>query len=157
MELIRILTDISQQQLNIAGGKGANLGELTRAGFPVPPGFVLLTGAYQHFISTNGLLEEIERLTQQATLHDLASFERASQAIRALFAQSAIPEEIAQASSHAYQQLGAAAVAIRSSATTEDMAGASFAGMHESYLAPRIVSMAVIVQQMVQASASGVL
>ncbi|MFL5654106.1 MAG: PEP/pyruvate-binding domain-containing protein [Ktedonobacteraceae bacterium] len=190
MELIRTLTAISQQDLNIAGGKGANLGELTRAGFPVPPGFVLLTSAYQHFISTNGLLEEIERLTQQTTLHDLASFERASQAIRALFAQSAIPEEIAQASSHAYQQPGATAVAIRSSATTEDLAGASFAGMHESYLnvhtledvlvavrqcwsslwtpralsyrarlgiAPRIASMAVIVQQMVQASASGVL
>ena len=116
MELIRILTDISQQDLNIVGGKGANLGELTRAGFPVPPGFVLLTSAYQHFISTNGLLEEIDRLTQQTTLHDLASFERASQAIRALFAQSTIPEEIAQASLHAYQQLGADAVAIRSSA-----------------------------------------
>ncbi len=134
MELIRTLTDISQQELHIAGGKGANLGALTRAGFPVPPGFVLLTRAYQHFLSTDGLLEEVERLSQEATPHDLASCERASQTIRALFAQRPIPETIAKAISQAYQQLGAGAVAIRSSATTEDLPAASFAGLYESYL-----------------------
>jgi rifampicin phosphotransferase len=190
MELIRTLADISRQDGQIAGGKGANLGALTRAGFPIPSGFVLLTSAYQHFMKTNGLLEEVERLAQQTAPRDLTSFERASQAIRALFTQSTIPEEIAQAVFHAYQQLGTDAVAVRSSATTEDVLEASFAGLYESFLnvqtleniltavrqcwsslwapralsyraqlgiAPQTINMAVVVQQMVQASASGVL
>lgn len=129
MELIHSLQDINQQELSIAGGKGINLGALTHAGFPVPPGFVLLTGAYQHFLSVNNIVEEVERLAQQATPLDLAACERVSQSIRALFAQYPIPEEIAQAISQAYQQLGT--VAIRSSATTEDLPTASFAGLHE--------------------------
>jgi phosphohistidine swiveling domain-containing protein len=188
MELIRSLQDINQENLSIAGGKGINLGALTHAGFPVPPGFVLLTNAYQHFLSVNNLVEEVERLAQQATPQDLAACERASQSIRALFAQYPIPEEIAQAISQVYQQL--CTVAIRSSATSEDLPTASFAGLHESYLnvktledaliavrqcwsslwtpralsyrarlniASQTVSMAVIIQQMVQADASGVL
>jgi rifampicin phosphotransferase len=190
MEFIRTLMDINQQELPMVGGKGANLGALIHAHFPVPPGFVLLTSAYQQFLNTGGLLEEVERLVQQATPDDLASCERVSQAIRALFAQRPIPEAVAQAISDAYQQLGTGAVAIRSSATTEDLPTASFAGLHESYLnvqtlediltavrqcwsslwtpralsyrarlgiAPRMASMAVIVQQMVQTHSSGVL
>ncbi|MGI9057316.1 MAG: PEP/pyruvate-binding domain-containing protein [Ktedonobacteraceae bacterium] len=193
MELIRTLADISssgQQDLHSVGGKGANLGALIRAGFPVPPGFVLLTNAYQYFIHTNGFQEEIERLAQQVTPEDITSFERASQAIRALFERGTMPEEIALSISQAYQQPGAGVVAIRSSATTEDLPAASFAGLHESYLnvcsfedilmtvrqcwaslwTPRAlsyrtrlgivsqtVSMAVVIQQMVQASISGVL
>jgi len=190
MELIRTLADISRQELHSAGGKGANLGEMIRAYLPVPAGFVLLTDAYQHFIHTNGFQEEIERLVQQVTPDDLTSFERTSQAICAIFAHSTIPEETVQAISQAYQQLGASLVAIRSSATTEDLPEASFAGLYESYLniqtledvliavrrcwaslwtpralsyrtrhgiASQTVSMAVIVQQMVQARTSGVL
>jgi rifampicin phosphotransferase len=190
MELIRTLTDISQRELSIAGGKEANLGELIRAGFPVPPGYVLLTSAYQHFISTNNFMDEIEWLAQLTTSHVLASYEYASQSINALFASGTMPEEIVQACELAYQELGAGSVAIRSSATTEDLPKASFAGLHESYLnvpsledvliavrqcwsslwtprtlsyrtrldiAPRNVSMAVVIQKMVQASASGVL
>lgn len=188
MELIRSLQDINQQELSIAGGKGVNLGALTHAGFPVPPGFVLLTDAYQHFLSVNNLLEGVERLAQQATPQDLVACERASQSIQALFAQYPIPAEIVQAISQAYQQLGT--IVIRSSATTEDLPTASFAGLHESYLnvktledaliavqqcwsslwtpralsyrarlnsASQMISMAVIIQQMVQADASGVL
>ena len=188
MELLRNLQDIDQQELNTVGGKGFNLGTLIHAGFSVPPGFVLLTSAYQYFMNTNSLLEEVELLVQQVVPQDLASCERASQAIRALFVQHPIPEEIVQAISQVHQQLGT--VAIRSSATTEDMPTASFAGLYESYLnvktleeafiavrhcwsslwtphalsyrarlniASQTVSMAVIIQQMVQADASGVL
>lgn len=190
MEFIRTLTDIQQQELNIAGGKGANLGVLTRAGFPVPPGFVLLTNAYQHFLHINGLLSELEQLARQAKSDDLASCEKASQSIRTLFTHYPIPDAIIQVITQAYQQLAADAVAVRSSATTEDLPTASFAGLHESYLniktlddiftavrqcwsslwTPRALSyrtrlgldaqkinMAVVIQQMVPASASGVL
>ncbi len=193
MELMRSLADISlsgQQDLHSVGGKGANLGALMRAGFPVPAGFVLLTNAYQQFIDANGFQEELERLTQQVTLDDLASFERAAQAIRALFELGTMPEDIVQSITQAYQELGAGVVAVRSTATTEDLPEASFAGLHESYLnvpslegvltavrqcwaslwtpraqgyrtrlgiAAETVSMAVVIQQMVQASISGVL
>jgi rifampicin phosphotransferase len=190
MELILTLADISQEDLHSVGGKGANLGALIRAGFPVPVGFVLLTNAYQLFIHMNGFQEEIERLAQQVTFDDLASCEQTSQAIRALFELGIMPEDIAQPISQAYQHLGEGVVAIRSSATTEDLPEASFAGLHESYLnihsledilmavrqcwaslwtpralsyrtrlgnAAQTVSMAVVIQQMVQASIAGVL
>ena len=190
MELILTLADISQEELHSVGGKGANLGALIRAGFPVPVGFVLLTNAYQLFIHMNGFQEEIERLAQQVTFDDLASCEQTSQAIRTLFELGTMPEDIAQSITQAYQQLGADVVAIRSSATTEDLPEASFAGLHESYLnihsledilmavrqcwaslwtpralsyrtrlgiAAQTVSMAVVIQQMMQASISGVL
>ena len=190
MELIRPLTDVSQQEWNVAGGKGANLGELTRAGFSVPPGFVLLTRAYQNFIHAHGLSEKIEQIMQQAVLQDSASCERASQTLRTLFLQGSLPEEITRAIAHAYQSLGEGAVAIRSSAITEDLPIASFAGLYESYLniqtlddvllavrqcwsslwtaralsyrahfviVPQTISMAVVLQHMVQSSTSGVL
>ncbi len=134
MELICTLTNISQQELHSAGGKGVNLGELIEVGFPVPPGFVLNTYAYQSFISTNGFQEELEELVQAVTADDLASCERAAQAIRLLFEQGTIPEEIVRAIAQAYEQLGLGAVAIRSSATTEDLPSASFAGLYESFL-----------------------
>ena len=84
MEYIRDLTDVSKDDVRSAGSKGANLGELVQMGLPVPPGFVILTSAYQSFIEANTLQPEIERLTGRAYIDDPLSIERSSIALRNL-------------------------------------------------------------------------
>src|SRR5690242_19478160 len=64
MKLVCWLQDLGQDDGGLAGGKAAHLGELLRAGLPVPPGFVVTTAAYDHFLAANGLREEVERLTR---------------------------------------------------------------------------------------------
>ncbi|MGE5674435.1 MAG: PEP/pyruvate-binding domain-containing protein [Mycobacterium leprae] len=134
MELIREFTALRAADVALAGGKGANLGEMLRAGLPVPPGFVLLTDAYRAFVTANGLQDEIERLANSASPDDTASLDAASEAIRALFAQGQIPAAVGEAVASAYRDLGAGLVAVRSSATAEDLPGASFAGQQDTYL-----------------------
>jgi len=193
MNFTRNLIDITRDDIPIAGGKGANLGELLRAGLPIPPGFVLLTTAYKCFVESNSLQAEIDQLANQVTPQNPASAEQASQAIRKLFERGTLPDEISQAVLSAYHQLvtiDTGAVAVRSSATAEDLPGASFAGQHDTSLNiqtpakllhairqcwsslwtpraliyrsshsidPHSLSLAVVVQEMIQASASGVL
>jgi phosphoenolpyruvate synthase/pyruvate phosphate dikinase len=77
MELVRRLEEISRDDVANAGGKGANLGELLRAGLLVPSGFVLLTPAYHLFIESNRIQDEIERLIGQITPTDPSSIEQA--------------------------------------------------------------------------------
>jgi len=132
--LVRWFHDLTAADVGAAGGKGANLGEMARAGLPVPPGFVLLTDAYRAFVASNSIQAEIERLAAAVNPSDPADLEIASQRIRALFDNGAIPVEVARATAAAYAQLGMGLVAVRSSATAEDLPGASFAGQQETYL-----------------------
>ncbi|WP_235835463.1 MULTISPECIES: PEP/pyruvate-binding domain-containing protein [Arthrobacter] len=114
-----------------AGGKGANLGELTRAGFPVPPGFVILTNAYVAFLESNGLTARVAELAGGGSSDD------AEREIRALFRSGVVPEGISEEIQAALLSLGAgpeATFAVRSSATAEDLADASFAGQQDTYL-----------------------
>lgn len=104
------LESLSHTDLPTAGGKGANLGELIRGGFPVPRGFIVTTGAYR--TATGGL----SRPTRNAV------------------AQATIPAEVADAIRAAYTGLGGGPVAVRSSATAEDLPGAAFAGQQDTYL-----------------------
>lgn len=134
MELVRRLEDIHQDDVMLVGGKGANLGALAQSTFPVPPGFVLLTSAYKHFVAMNDIQQEIEQIAESITPNEPLSAERASNAIRVLFEAGNMPGEVAEAVLNAYTQLGKPAVAVRSSATTEDLPGASFAGLHQTYL-----------------------
>jgi phosphoenolpyruvate synthase/pyruvate phosphate dikinase len=71
MEFVRTLADVGRNDIAMAGGKGANLGELMRAKLPVPPGFVLLTSAYKAFVEANELTEEIERLASKASFAEI--------------------------------------------------------------------------------------
>ena len=124
--IIAPLADLSRGDLERAGGKGANLGELVRAGFPVPPGFVVTTAAYDRFVAENSLNDVIARALREqrdggATLRN--AFERAP-----------IPTDIEREIVAAYQQLGEGAVAVRSSATAEDLPDAAFAGQQETFL-----------------------
>lgn len=114
--LVRSLGSLRSSDAGIAGGKGANLGELMAAGFPVPDGFVLTTDAY--------------RLTARSTAADEAG---PSEAVRRL-RTSEVPPEIADAVGAAYRSLGEGPVAVRSSATAEDLPDASFAGQQDTIL-----------------------
>jgi phosphohistidine swiveling domain-containing protein len=183
--------DIRKDNVALAGGKGANLGELSHAGLPVPPGFVVTTGAYDAFVTSGGLKDEIAGLASQTD--DPAAFEAAEKRIGALFVRSEIPDDVAAEIRAAYQQLaqgGETTVAVRSSATAEDLPEASFAGQQETFLnvrgadalmeavracwaslwtaramayrkrqgiAPETVSLAVVVQRMVEAEAAGMI
>jgi pyruvate,water dikinase len=134
MGIIRWFEELDKDAVAEAGGKGANLGETARAGLPVPPGFVLTTAAYREFVSLNNLQPAIERLAGAARPEDSASLESAAEAIAGLFTGGRMPEGIAGAVRQAYAKLGAPPVAVRSSATAEDLPGASFAGQQETYL-----------------------
>src|SRR4051794_18641410 len=121
----------------VAGGKGANLGELSRAGLPVPPGFVLTTAAYDAFVESNDIGDAIVRCASMPQAEDPAAFEEAAEGIRTLFSGDKVPEEVADDICIAYEELsedGETAVAVRSSATSEDLPEASFAGQQETYL-----------------------
>ncbi|MCX7590526.1 MAG: pyruvate, phosphate dikinase, partial [Kiritimatiellae bacterium] len=124
--------------LALLGGKGLNLCELTCAGFPVPPGFVVTTVAYRRFVEENELAKEIEKLLGKINLRDPISLERVSAEIRSLFRAGRIPTDVAGPIRQAYEELrqavGADRVAVRSSATAEDLPEASFAGQQDTYL-----------------------
>ena len=121
----------------IAGGKGANLGELTVAGFPVPPGFVVTAGAYLAALDQAGIRESIRN--RVATIDPAAptDVERIATELGNLVRAVVIPGDLVDAVRHAYSALdsasGPAPVAVRSSATSEDAAGASFAGMNSTF------------------------
>jgi len=133
--LIRAL-DAPALTLADAGGKGANLAALVRAGLPVPPGFVVLTAAYRAFVAANDLAPQIEAQWAALDQASAAAFEQASVALRAAFDAAPFPAELAAPLLAAYAALGgdATAVAVRSSATAEDLPDASFAGQQDTYL-----------------------
>lgn len=119
------------------GGKGASLGELLAAGIPLPPGFCLTAQAYRHFVAEGGL----EPLIRQALAApgvragDPLACEAASRILREALEAAAIPVRLSDAITQAYQRLGEGArVAVRSSATAEDLPDASFAGQQETFL-----------------------
>src|SRR6266540_4438401 len=182
--------DSVEATLDQVGGKGTNLSRMSRAGFPVPPGFLITTTAYCDFVESNHLQKQIVDLAS----NQAETGETRSAAIRQLFANGAIPTDLVEAINHAYvdliQTVGDLPLAVRSSATAEDLPGASFAGQQESYLNvrgeavlldavkrcwsslwtpraleyrarqnidPSSVSLAVVVQVMVPAEASGIM
>ena len=121
--------------LGRAGGKGASLARLARAGFPVPDGFHVTTDAYRGFVAGGGLREEILAAAGEVRADDPATFEAAAGRVAALFAAHEIPPEIGEAIVKAYGGLGdGAPVAVRSSATAEDLPELSFAGQQDSFL-----------------------
>lgn len=120
--------------LENVGGKGMSLTRMINAGLPVPDGFHVTTEAYRRFVAANGIQERILRALEAADAADTAALERVSQTICEFFAAGSIPQDIAEAVTGAYARLNDAPVAVRSSATAEDLPGASFAGQQETYL-----------------------
>ena len=182
------LTD--EATVAVVGGKGANLSRMILAGFPVPPGFFVTTHAYRAFVQTNHLQEQIVALASNPALTN----DTRSDSIRRLFTKGLMPANLIDAIHRAYADLvqivGDSPLAVRSSATAEDLPGASFAGQQDTYLNvrgesalldavqrcwsslwtsraleyrtrqgidPSTVSLAVVVQVMVPAEASGIM
>ena len=128
--------DDEKATLEETGGKGASLARLARAGLLVPSGYHVITNAYRNFVNENNLLPEILGALEETDADDPNSLEKASQVIKAMFVKSPIPDCIAQAILAAYNNLPGVlpVVAVRSSATAEDLPEASFAGQQETFL-----------------------
>ena len=137
---IRWFTELSLDDEASVGGKGANLGELTRAGFPVPPGFVITSGAFLQAMAGGDVRVEMARALHHVDPDDTTALEAVADHLRQLVRKVGVPDGLRQQIVDGYAQLGDLAgqpgdtvVAVRSSATGEDSADASFAGMNETF------------------------
>lgn len=189
MELTRNFTNLDKGDASLAGGKGASLGEMTKAGIPVPPGFVVLSNSFERFIDETQLNAEIDSiLLHQVNHKEIHTVEAASEKIRALILNEEMPKDIADDIAVRFKELNTKYVAVRSSATAEDGKDHAWAGQLESYLntteddvltkvklcwsslfTPRAIfyrfekglhstkiSVAVVVQKMVESEVSGI-
>lgn len=135
------LGELNIDSLPKAGGKGANLGELIKAGLPVPPGFVVATNAYRAQLEEAGLRERIAQRLAQLKEQDITSIRQASNDISAWLEKAPMPAKVMEEVKRAFKRLSAETrqytklqVAVRSSATVEDLPSASFAGQHDTFL-----------------------
>ena len=139
MKKIASIDELGVHDIQIAGGKAANLGELTSAGFNVPPGFVLTTAAYDYFIEQKGLIRKVDKALETVDVADDRSLQDASSSIRTAFEEVGIPLDLKDEILREYKKLfrdhhERRFVAVRSSATAEDLPTASFAGQQDTYL-----------------------
>lgn len=129
---------IDKEDIPLVGGKGANLGEMTQASFPVPPGFAVTTVAYDAFMVQNELIEEIQALVKDLDTEDSKLLQQTAKKIQQKILRADIPVEVAKEAKDAYAKLsgskGNINVAVRSSATAEDLPGMSFAGQQATFL-----------------------
>jgi pyruvate,water dikinase len=127
--------DFAREDVLLAGGKGANLGEMTRAGLPIPPGFVITAPAYRLTVERAHIVDKICDLLLDLDRNNSTQLQQAEPRIRQLFVHIPIQEKLEQSIVEYYRALGEdIPVAVRSSATAEDLADASFAGQQETIL-----------------------
>jgi len=140
MDYVRWFDQISKNDVNIVGGKGANLGEMVRFGIPVPPGFVLTADAYWRFVDHNGIRNKIAEILGKTNINDPVSLLKTSEEIQNLFINGQIPDDLKNVIIENYKNLSKifgeeeTYVAVRSSATAEDLPNASFAGQQATFL-----------------------
>jgi pyruvate,water dikinase len=141
-KLVLWFEELTKNDIPVAGGKNASLGEMTQAKIPVPPGFAITAHAYKRFITETQIAQEIYRIINETVTdpEDPKQYEEASKKVRKLVEAAEMPKEVEEAIKEAYQKLGKKIhaanvyVAVRSSATAEDLPDASFAGQQETYL-----------------------
>jgi len=137
-KIIYWFSEIGKEDIALVGGKGANLGEIYNLGIPVPPGFIISSYAYFYFIKENNLKEKIADILREVDKNRPESFTSVSEKIKKLIVSAPIPEEISREVIKAYFKLGGLLknplVAVRSSATAEDLPDASFAGQQRTFL-----------------------
>lgn len=152
--LVKWFSEIGKDSGSVAGGKGANLGEIYNLKVPVPPGFVITAQAYDYFIENSGLKDKIKNLLEKINYEDTQLLNDVTEKIRKYIVEATLPKDMEEEIIEAYENLGAddlssvhgsaldilnhakepIFVAVRSSATTEDLAEASFAGQQDSFL-----------------------
>lgn len=125
---------ISKKDTKIAGGKGASLGEMTNAGIPVPPGFVVLASAFERFLEKTDLNIEVAHWLSKLNPEDMESIEEVSEVLQSLILKAKMPTDIKTEILKEFKKLKTKLVAVRSSATAEDSKVDSWAGELESYL-----------------------
>ena len=133
MKYIRFLNKLSKNDVAIAGGKGANLGEMTKAKMPVPLGFVVTASAYSEAMETNGLKKSISGL-ESLDMRKQERVDKYAKGLRKKMANVALPKGMEEEILEAYRELQGDPVAVRSSATAEDLKFASFAGQQSTFL-----------------------
>jgi len=179
MKRLRNLESISKDDVSLAGGKGASLGEMARAGFTVPPGFVVLTDAFEYFLGRTGLRRELDKMPREPECAAL---------IGEKILKTPMPPDLLKEIMSSFRELGLERVAVRSSAVSEDGSESAWAGQFQSFLgvdeshliesikkcwasisearalcygekrriAAGILPMAVVIQKMVPAQVSGI-
>ncbi len=136
------LEEVTKDDVVLVGGKNANLGEMLRAGIPVPPGFAVTAYAYKYFLDKTGLGEKIYAMLRELDVNDKKALDETTAEIRRMIKETPMPPEVEEEIRKAYRELASKLnmdpaklrVAVRSSATAEDMPEASFAGQQETYL-----------------------
>jgi pyruvate,water dikinase len=126
--------EVGKGDVASVGGKGANLGELTNAQIPVPPGFIVTASAYYTFLEKTQIMGEIKKLLNSINPQDSRQLQHVAEVIQKIITKSDVPSEIVQQIYDAYKKLGDGLVAVRSSATAEDLPDASFAGQQSTFL-----------------------
>jgi pyruvate, water dikinase len=152
---IKWLSELSKKDVPIAGGKGANLGEMYNSGFPVPPAFVITTKAFHYFIEKTSIQEQVNHLLSKIDIQDTEELSKKAKEIRELIISTKMPEDLEKEILEAYDTFNIdlnemknssyalsimktarepVFVSVRSSATAEDLGDASFAGQQESFI-----------------------
>ena len=140
MEYVEFFEELKKEDVDIAGGKGANLGELTQAGIPVPSGFVITSATYQKFMDETGITQKIMDILDALDVNNNKELQESAREIKKIIIETEIPDEISSLIIESYNALchrigkENAFVAVRSSATAEDLPEASFAGQQDTYL-----------------------
>jgi pyruvate,water dikinase len=126
--------EVTKKDIPLVGGKGANLGEMTNAGIPVPQGFIVTAAAYFDFIEQAGLDSKIQALLKTIDVQDSKQLQEVAAEVQQVIIKADMPPETAKAIEQAYVKMGKGLVAVRSSATAEDLPEASFAGQQATFL-----------------------
>jgi pyruvate,water dikinase len=126
--------EVTKQDIPLVGGKGANLGEMTNAGIPVPQGFIVTAAAYFDFIEKSGIESKIKSLLDPVDVHNSRQLQETAIKVQKVIEDAEMPPDTAREIEQAYVKMGKGLVAVRSSATAEDLPEASFAGQQATFL-----------------------
>jgi len=126
--------EVSKKDIPLVGGKGANLGEMINAHIPVPPGFIVTANAYYDFLQRSKLTDKIRELLEPIDVNDSKQLQQIADKIKQAILNAPMPPELAKEIQEAYIKMGGGLVAVRSSATAEDLPEASFAGQQSTFL-----------------------
>jgi len=126
--------EVTKVDIPLVGGKGANLGEMVHAKIPVPPGFIVTADAYFKFLDDAGLTADIRRYLKDLNVNDSKRLQEVADVIKNRISSAPMPPDMVKEMKEAYRKLGQGLVAVRSSATAEDLPEASFAGQQRTFL-----------------------